>query len=288
LQGEFAFVPGVAPASDAAPDPNALGEIAFWNSIQGSNRADEYRAYLRQYPKGRFVALAQARITANASPATGMSAPAELYPGVAEAKSDLAPAAQATPSAAHPEMLPHPGDTWRYRVQDQFRLGDLFVTAKVDAVTAQGVSETWTTTSDAQVRTAFVSQAPGFNVLPGWTLTPPEFSPYLQASGLLQSGRQIGEQKRLVDQTMVALHATIEGDEEIAVAAGRFRTTKVILRGQSAARSRGAAKAGPVLTEQTVWYAPAVKRIVKQTVFTRVSGTLTEATSFELMEFKLN
>jgi uncharacterized caspase-like protein len=288
LQGEFAFVPGVAPAANAAPDQNALGEIAFWNSIQGSSRADEYRAYLRQYPNGRFVALAQARIKANAAPALATKAPAELDPSVANAKSDVAPVTQAAPMAVRPEMLPHSGDTWRYRVQDQFRLGDLFVTAKVDTVTAQGVAETWTTTSDAQVRTALVSQAPGFNVLPGWTLTPPEFSPYLQASGLLQPGREIGEQQRLVDQTMVALHATIEGDEEIAVPAGRFRTTKVVLRGQSAARSRGAAKAVPVLIEQTVWYAPAVKRMVKQTVSTRVGGALTEATSFELTEFKLN
>ena len=35
----------------------AAGELAFWNSIQASNRADEYRAYLRQYPNGRFAAL---------------------------------------------------------------------------------------------------------------------------------------------------------------------------------------------------------------------------------------
>src|SRR5262252_5465208 len=64
LLGEFAFVPGVTQASKASAEDEAAGEVAFWNSIQASNRADEFRAYLRQYPQGRFVALAQTRIAA--------------------------------------------------------------------------------------------------------------------------------------------------------------------------------------------------------------------------------
>ena len=41
-------------------------------------------------------------------------------------------------------------------------------------------------------------------------------------------------------------------------------------------------------TEQVIWYAPEVKRSVKTTVSTRIGTTLQEATTFELMEFKLN
>ena len=124
LQGEFAFVPGVAArARSGAADIEAAGELAFWNSIQASNRADEYRAYLRQYPSGRFAALAQMR----------GSRPSRRAPAAAP------PAAPA--AAARRQCMPRVGDTWRYRVQDQFRLGDLFVTAKVDAVSADGVAE---------------------------------------------------------------------------------------------------------------------------------------------------
>jgi uncharacterized caspase-like protein len=108
LQGEFAFVPGVAAPVGAGADAEAAGELAFWNSIQASNRADEFRAYLRQYPSGRFAALAHTRVAA------------------------FTPAA--APATAPADTLPRIGDTWRYRVQDQFRLGDLFLTAKVDAV----------------------------------------------------------------------------------------------------------------------------------------------------------
>ena len=278
LQGEFAFVPGVAVPRESSADVEAAGELAFWNSILPANRADEYRAYLRQYPSGRFVALAQTRIAAFAPPA-GIAANPALPAADPRAASVL---------AARPEMLPRAGDSWRYRVQDQFRLGDLFVTAKVDEVTAEGVAETWTTTSDAKVRTTLALHAPGFNALPGWTLTPPEFSPYLQASTLLRPGQKLGDQQRRVEQVLVPLRASVDGEEEVSVTAGRFRAIKLVLRGQAPAQTRGGTKTAPVLTEQVVWYAPAVKRIVKQTISTHVGSALREATSFELMEFKLN
>ena len=267
LQGEFAFMPGVAPRAEAnATDLETAGELAFWNSMQNSNRADEYRAYLRQYPSGRFVALAQTRLAA-------------LAPQAAAAP---APQSTSTPPSARADLLPQAGDTWRYRVQDQFRLGDLFITARVDGVSAEGVAETWTTTSDAKVRTTVAALEAGFHPLPGWTLSPPEFSPYLLAAGPLRVGQRLGDQQRRIEQVSVPLRVSVEGEEEVVVAAGRFRATRVVLRGQG--RARGAA----VSAEHVVWYAPQVKRPVKYTVSTTVGGSLREGTTFELMEFTLN
>ncbi len=265
LQGEFAFVPGVAAAPESAAATEAAGELAFWNSIQASTRADEYRAYLRQYPNGRFAALAQTRLAAFSAP------PAAPPPVAATTRSDT---------------LPRVGDTWRYRVQDQFRLGDLFLTARVDGVTADGIAETWTTTSDAKLRTTLVPLTPGFIALPGWDSTPPEFSPYLLAAGRLRDGQPIPDQPRRVEQVLVPLHASIEGEEDVVVAAGRFRAVKLVLRGQ--AGSRGAGRSGAVASEHVIWYAPQVKRTVKYTVATHVGNVLREATTFELIEFKLN
>ena len=85
---------------------------------------------------------------------------------------------------------------------------------------------------------------------------------------------------------MVPLRAVVEGEEDVVVSAGRFRAIKLVLRGQ--AQSRGAGRAGAVQTEQVIWYAPEVKRSVKTTVSTRIGTSLQEATTFELMEFKLN
>jgi adenylate cyclase len=60
----------VAPASD----PQAV-EIEFWDSIKGSVRADEYEAYLGQYPEGSFVALARVRLEAIKQDAVSMRDP---------------------------------------------------------------------------------------------------------------------------------------------------------------------------------------------------------------------
>ncbi|WP_066330921.1 caspase family protein [Azohydromonas lata] len=318
LQGEFAFVPGVA-APALAQGGDEAGEIAFWNSISSASRADEYRAYLRQYPQGRFASLAQARLAAftaapaavaaasaattvgagvaAAAPATGPStaaspavpAQAELPPSQTVAAAPVAvpappPSAGTLPAGvAHAQALPRVGDRWRYRVQDQFRLGDLFVSARVEALTAEGVAESWSTTSDAKLRTAVAALAPGFHELPGWTLTPPEFSPYLLAAGGWQPGEALGTTSRRVEQLSVPLQARVEGEEDIQVAAGRFRALKVVLSGRVAPRGGKA-----VSMEQTVWYAPAVKRMVKSTISTSVGGTLREATSFELVEYELH
>ncbi|WP_298233481.1 hypothetical protein, partial [uncultured Azohydromonas sp.] len=193
-----------------------------------------------------------------------------------------APIAAAPAGTGREAALPHVGDRWRYRVQDQFRIGDLFVSARVEAVTPEGVAESWSTTSDAKLRTAVAALEPGFHELPGWTLTPPEFAPYLLAASGWEPGQPLGPQLRRVEQVNVPLQARVEGEEEIQVAAGRFRALKVVLSGRITPRGGKA-----VSTEQTVWYAPAARRMVKSTVTTSVGGAVREATSFELVEYEL-
>jgi formylglycine-generating enzyme required for sulfatase activity len=64
-------------------------ELAFWESIKDSTHVSDYEAYLKAYPKGRFEALAQARIARlRAMPGKG-AAVAEPAP---------APAASAKPA----------------------------------------------------------------------------------------------------------------------------------------------------------------------------------------------
>jgi len=258
LLGEFAFVPGLNESKESA-EADGGGELALWNSVQGSTRADDFRAYLRQYPRGRFAEPARARIAA-----LSVAAPS------------------ATASAG--ELMPRVGDTWRYRVTDQFRFGDLFVTARIDAVAPDSVAETWTTTVDAKVRTTRVSLKPGFNPLPDWGAAPPEFAPYLQAADL-QGGlaAAVGTPRRAVDAVSIPLKAQWQADEDIVVAAGRFRARKLVLQG----RSNGTRAGAPITTEHRVWYAPDVRRIVRYEVLSHAGRSLREATVFELTEYKL-
>jgi caspase domain-containing protein len=255
LLGEFAFVPGLN-ASNEVAETDGNAEAALWASVQGSTRADDFRAYLRQYPNGRFANLARARIV-------------ELSAPVAS-------------SGTRTQLMPRVGDTWRYRVTDQFRFGDLFVTARVDAVGDDGIAETWTTTADAKVRTTLVSLKPGFNPLPDWSAAPPEFAPYLQASDVPPGGSDaIGVQRRAIDAVSMTLKPTWQGEEEVTVGAGRFRAQKLVLSGQAMRAG------GPLVAEYVVWYAPGVRRIVKYQVSAKAGRSLRESTTFELTEYKL-
>ena len=50
-------------------------EIEFWDSIKNSILANEYEAYLEQYPEGGFVALARVRLEAIKQDAVSMRDP---------------------------------------------------------------------------------------------------------------------------------------------------------------------------------------------------------------------
>lgn len=101
--GDFYFVAGAAPASAGAQgggttttviqavDPKAV-ELAFWDSIKGSNNPDDFKDYLGKYPDGQFAPLAKRRVAASgqaatrsgdAAPATQAAPPTQLAMGIA-------------------------------------------------------------------------------------------------------------------------------------------------------------------------------------------------------------
>ncbi len=48
--------------ADVVPDDgNARYEIMFWESIKDSKKAEDYEAYLKAFPNGRFAPLARVR-----------------------------------------------------------------------------------------------------------------------------------------------------------------------------------------------------------------------------------
>jgi hypothetical protein len=203
---------------------------------------------------------------------------------VAALRSD-APAPPALPVAASRTGLPRVGDHWRYRVRDQFRLGDVFVTARVEEVSEQGIAELRTVSTEARPHGARVALAPVFVGRGGGDSSPApmEFAPYLQAAGALDERALRGvELMQSVEQSQVPLRASVEGDEDIETEAGRFRARKLVLRGQ--AQARGAARSA-VATEHRLWYAADAKRVVKHEITTTVGGALRQQTTVELVEY---
>jgi class 3 adenylate cyclase len=67
---ELASEPPPSDAQARPTDSNDAGatetvepvELAFWQSVEGSDDPQEYQAYLDQFPEGAFVALAEARL----------------------------------------------------------------------------------------------------------------------------------------------------------------------------------------------------------------------------------
>ena len=71
-----ADIPSLAEDEPVAPPSDLQAvEIEFWDSIKSSTRAEEYEAYLEQYPEGGFVALARVRLDAIKGDAAGLRDP---------------------------------------------------------------------------------------------------------------------------------------------------------------------------------------------------------------------
>jgi formylglycine-generating enzyme required for sulfatase activity len=121
--GVQSSVPGIKLAGVVPKNSAEQFELAFWESIKDSNHIGDYEAYLKAYPKGRFVTLAQARIarlrTAGEKSAAVASAAPAAAPPPKPARAPAKPAASAKKSSAaklaaaedaEPSPPPPPGE----------------------------------------------------------------------------------------------------------------------------------------------------------------------------------
>jgi len=74
LVGDLVLNPQVA-ALGASAIGIADREAIFWQSVQSSNRSDEYEAYLKQYPQGAFASLARSRLGVQSPQPATLSVP---------------------------------------------------------------------------------------------------------------------------------------------------------------------------------------------------------------------
>ena len=113
--GEFLFVPvglpapvAATPAAEPGPAPSsttsgpnqAAMDLAFWQSIQNSDRPADFEAYLQQFPDGTFAALARNRMAALQVP---KQEPKPETPAPPQQQAALTP-----PTAQPPAPAPQP------------------------------------------------------------------------------------------------------------------------------------------------------------------------------------
>jgi hypothetical protein len=252
-----------APAAIAAPaplaptsraDPTSSGvEIMFWESIRASNDPADFRAYLEQYPQGRFATLARNRLAAlGHTPAPAKPAPT----------SSAAPAQTATSAPA--SRLPSQGDTWTYRLTEPKRTDgpkQRNYTVKVSAASLSGIVEQYSI--DHGPTGEWTHKGERHVVALGKSV----FAPYLLAFGDLPQGN-LGR-LQVVDPACGAVYVCqasgrILARETIRVPAGTFDTVRVEVqhnwRPVAMSGPQGAQNGGRTLT---VWYSLAAKRAVK-------------------------
>lgn len=244
-----------APTSPAQPTTSGV-EIMFWESIRASNDPADFRAYLEQYPQGRFAALARNRLAALGQPT----------PPAAGPRSSVAPAPVA--SAASGSRLPQQGDTWTYRLTEPKRAEGAKqreYRVKVSTVSNAGIVEQYSVGQGASGE--WTHDRGGYLV----SLGPPLFSPYMGAFGALPASGNLGKVQIkdgvCTGQYVCQASARVVATETITVPAGTFKAIRVQIEHSWRAAQQGGHPAQAAqftgARRMTVWYAPDAKRAVK-------------------------
>jgi hypothetical protein len=237
-----------AQAPDRATE-ELRAEMVFWESVRSSSDPADFRAYLEQYPNGKFAALARNRLSV-------------LTPKPAIPEPAAAPTTARAPGAVSV------GDTWTYRLVEPRRTDgprQREYRVKVATVSGNGIVEQYSIGQDAASEW---THGRGSYLV---ALGPPLFSPYMTAFGNLPTVGNLGR-VQITDgvcsgQYICQASARVVAAETITVPAGTFKAIRVQVE-----HSWRAAQAGGHPTQaaqfngarrMTVWYAPDVKRAVK-------------------------
>lgn len=240
-------------------------EMVFWESVRNSADPADLRAYLEQYPNGKFAVLARNRLAALApKPAAAPAAPAAAA---------IAPAAAAaTPGA------PAAGDTWTYRISrfgaqrgtQQVKLASITPESLVEEILEQGAAQR-------------AEYGRGNVLMPAGSVT--VFSPYLFNFGPPTVPGMRLRVDNLDARTCKAgwtcsVSGRVGGRDRVQVPAGTFDAIRVEISQTWTTPSQTHDRGETVQRTITVWYAPEVKRAVR--TISRGSPSAYVDTQFEL------
>jgi len=226
-------------------------EMVFWDSVRGSSDPADFRAYLEQYPNGKFAALARNRLAA--------LAPKPAAPAAAQAPAPQGPGS---------ERLPQAGDSWTYVLTEPKRVDgpkQRSYTVKVVSASSTTIQEHYALTQGAAGEW---THAPGSYLL---AQGPSLFSPYLAAFADLALGTRLGRIEIKDSHCNGSYACRVDGRvvarEPVRTAAGTFDAVKVVIQ-ESWSPSAASGQMGAQLSGGrmlTVWYSPQAKRAVKYT-----------------------
>lgn len=298
--GDFYFVPP-ARGHERTLTVTEAAEVAFWNSIQGSQARADYEDYLARYPKGVFAGLAQRRLQVLAG--TGLTPVSPVRP-VAQTAAKAAPpvtrpaaaptsagkpsaaVAQVQPSApANPAPVqatpaargtrgPQPGDTWEYEVMEHYagnRIGTYRISvASVDEGT---VHEQYDLNAGQRTfsHTRALSGAPDLHVFrmpndPNYWI--PDFAPYLASQAALEVGKTWPVDLPMGQWAPCRGQAEVKKPASVSTPMGPFEAQRVELKCKF---NKPLASQSSLMT-LTAWYVPELGRVVRLDKFVPGQG----------------
>jgi formylglycine-generating enzyme required for sulfatase activity/uncharacterized caspase-like protein len=147
IEGTFQFVPGAAgpPIATAAPADHAANDRAFWESVKDSKDPEEFKAYLDEFPSGRFAGLARTRLksltaavrpptqVASVAPSTQAAQPTPVEQGL----QDLAAGSAFKDCDGCPEMVVIPSGSYDMGGSRRITLSRPFAVGKTEISFAQ-------------------------------------------------------------------------------------------------------------------------------------------------------
>lgn len=276
-------------------DRPAAAEFAFWDSIKTSRSVDDFKAYLEQYPNGKFTAIARNRVKelkAQAASVASTAPPASAAPATAAAAQAPQSATTAVAAASGATTkLPTVGDAWTYQYIDGWKNAVMkTLVYEVTAVSPKEIRETAKVDGRSFAGMTYRDEAMALGVKYG-DLTKTEFAPYLAAFAKLEEGERWNDieftSTRSYDHPNPwRLKGRVVGRETVKVPAGTFKAVKVEVTGTRAQSLNS--RFAPSVIQHMLWYAPEIKRVVRQetnsaTPSAQFQG---ERDIFELVSFK--
>ncbi len=288
-------VPAPAPAAPAF-DRSQM-ELSFWDSIKNSTNPEDYKAYLAQYPKGTFAALARSRANPPKPAApVAAAAPAQApkpAPSVAALKPIEPPRPAVAPvqvaSAAPTSMIgmgiddprfPKIGDLWEYSYADSFKGTKKQARFEAVAVSKDGILEAGGFTDSRPSQRAH-AQGPSLRYV-GDVL---QFSPFLLSFGSVKEGDSWNSLLAEGDPfcarpgTSCRYDAKVAGREKVMTAAGTFDAIKVVVD------FNGGYLSIRTWRQHTFWYSEEIKRLVRITARTLAGNSMQSDYEVELTSY---
>jgi hypothetical protein len=234
----------LAPHAAAQSDEALRAEIVFWETVRASNEAADYRAYLEQYPNGKFAALARNRLAASSA-----------------AKPDA-------PVKTSVSRMPQNGDSWTYRLTEPRRSdGPKQRRYTVTVTSASGASVVEQTELEGAAR----ATATHDNALYLASVEASVFSPYLEVLRPAPGGgsrfRIEIRDRACTGQYACRAEGQVLGREPVKVPAGAFDAIKIYIEQSWSAAQLGAHPAQAASYNGSrrlfVWYVTELKRAVK-------------------------